>query len=479
MEFRTVIGLEVHTQVLTETKMFCGCSAAASDVPNTHVCAVCLGMPGVLPTVNRAAVEKTVMTGLALDCTIPRFNRFDRKNYMYPDQMKGYQISQYELPMAVSGFLDVEVEGETTRVGITRVHLEEDTARLVHRSGPDGDYSLVDVNRSGVPLMEIVSDPDITSPQQARLYLVALRRILRYIGASSGNMEEGALRCDANISQRSEDGLIVGPKVEIKNMNSFRSVERALDYEIERQRTALRNGETLVQETRGWVETQGITVSQRTKEFADDYRYFPEPDLPPVEFDEAWIGMISTSMAELPVARRDRFVADFGLSCHDADVLTDDVIVADYYEHAIASSGGHYREVATWVSGELFALARNRGGFEYVTVAPEHLSEIVTMVAAGEINALTGKSVLLDTAESGTAPRQIVMDQGLTQVSDASIVDDVVREIVAANPKAVEDYRSGKQAVVGFLIGQAMKQMRGRGNPDVVRQALLRTLDYT
>ncbi|MBA2454601.1 MAG: Asp-tRNA(Asn)/Glu-tRNA(Gln) amidotransferase subunit GatB [Chloroflexia bacterium] len=479
MEFRTVIGLEVHTQVLTETKMFCGCSAAASDVPNTHVCAVCLGMPGVLPTVNRAAVEKTVMTGLALDCTIPRFNRFDRKNYMYPDQMKGYQISQYELPMAVSGFLDVEVEGETTRVGITRVHLEEDTARLVHRSGPDGDYSLVDVNRSGVPLMEIVSDPDITSPQQARLYLVALRRILRYIGASSGNMEEGALRCDANISQRSEDGLIVGPKVEIKNMNSFRSVERALDYEIERQRAALRNGETLVQETRGWVETQGITVSQRTKEFADDYRYLPEPDLPPVEFDEAWIGMISTSMAELPVARRDRFVADFGLSFHDADVLTDDVIVADYYEQAIASSGGHYREVATWVSGELFALARNRGGFEYVTVTPEHLSEIVTMVASGEINALTGKSVLLDTAESGTAPRQIVMDQGLTQVSDASIVDDVVREIVAANPKAVEDYRSGKQAVVGFLIGQAMKQMRGRGNPDVVRQALLRTLDNT
>lgn len=479
MEFRTVIGLEVHTQVLTETKMFCGCSAAASDVPNTHVCPVCLGMPGVLPTVNRAAVEKTVMTGLALDCTIPRFNRFDRKNYMYPDQMKGYQISQYELPMAVGGFLDVEVEGETTRVGITRVHLEEDTARLVHRSGPEGDYSLVDVNRSGVPLMEIVSDPDITSPQQARLYLVALRRILRYIGASSGNMEEGALRCDANISQRSEDGLIVGPKVEIKNMNSFRSVERALDYEIERQRAALRNGETLVQETRGWVETQGITVSQRTKEFADDYRYFPEPDLPPVEFDEAWIGAILTSMAELPVARRDRFVADFGLSSHDADVLTDDVIVADYYEQAIASSGGRYREVATWVSGELFALARNRGGFEYVTVAPEHLSDIVTMVASGEINALTGKSVLLDTAESGTAPRQIVTDQGLTQVSDASIVDDVVREIVAANSKAVEDYRSGKQAVVGFLIGQAMKQMRGRGNPDVVRQALLRTLDNT
>lgn len=325
--------------------------------------------------------------------------------------------------------------------------------------------------------MEIVSDPDITSPQQARLYLVALRRILRYIGASSGNMEEGALRCDANISQRTVDGSIVGPKVEIKNMNSFRSVERALEYEIERQRAALRKGETLVHETRGWVEAQGITVSQRTKEFADDYRYFPEPDLPPVEFDDAWIGAISTSMAELPVARRDRFVTDFGLSVNDADVLTDDVIVADYYEQAIASSGGHYREVATWVSGELFALARTRGGFEHTNVAPEHLSEIVTMVAAGEINALTGKSVLLDAAQSGTAPRQIVADRGLAQVSDESIVDGVVRDIVAANPKAVEDYRSGKQAAVGFLIGQAMKHMRGRGNPDVVRQALMRTLD--
>ncbi len=477
MEFITVIGLEVHTQVLTKSKMFCGCSAEASDEPNTHVCQVCLGLPGVLPTANRAAVEKTVMTGLALSCTIPRFNRFDRKNYMYPDLMKGYQITQYELPMAVGGHLDVDVDGETTRVGITRVHLEEDTARLVHRSGPEGDYSLVDVNRAGVPLMEIVSDPDITTPQQARLYLVALRRILRYIGASSGNMEEGALRCDANISQRSVDGSIIGPKVEIKNMNSFRAVERALEFEIERQRNALRRGETLVQETRGWVESQGITVSQRTKEYADDYRYFPEPDLPPVELDESWVTSIANNMAELPAVRRERFVADFGLTTSDADVLTDDVSVADYYEKAVAASGGHYREVAAWVSGELFALARNRGGFEHINVAPEHLSEIVVMVQAGEINAFTGKSVLLDTATSGIPPRQIVADQGLAQVSDESIVEDVVRQVIAANPKAVEDYRSGKKAAVGFLIGQVMKLMDGRGNPDVVRQTLMRALN--
>lgn len=477
MEFQTIIGLEVHTQVLTATKMFCGCSATASDIPNSHVCPVCLGMPGVLPTVNRVAVEKTVMTGLALGCSIPRFNKFDRKNYMYPDQMKGYQISQYELPMAVGGYLDVDDEDEPVRVGITRVHLEEDTARLVHRSDKDGDYSLVDVNRSGVPLMEIVSEPDIRSPRQARTFLIALRRILRYIDASSGNMEEGAFRCDANISQRSTDGSFIGPKVEIKNMNSFRSVERALEFEIQRQRDAILAGESLVQETRGWVEAQGITVSQRTKEYADDYRYFPEPDLPPVELDDAWVSSIRASMAELPVARRDRFVVEYGLAASDADALIDDVGVAEYFEKAVAASGGSYREVATWITGELFAIARNKGGFEQVNVAPEHLSDVVSMVAAGEINALTGKSVLLKSSDTSVAPREIVATEGLGQVSDTSIIDRVVAEVVAGNPKAVDDYKSGKQAAVGFLIGQAMRQLRGQGNPDIVRQTLIRTLD--
>lgn len=477
MEFQTIIGLEVHTQVLTATKMFCGCSAEPSDIPNTRVCPVCLGMPGVLPTVNKLAVEKTVMTGLALHCAIPRYNRFDRKNYMYPDLMKGYQISQYELPMAVGGYLEVEVEDEIFRVGITRVHLEEDTARLVHRSDAEGHYSLVDVNRGGVPLMEIVSEPDIQSPRQARAYLIALRRILRYIDASSGNMEEGAFRCDANISQRAVDGSYIGPKVEIKNMNSFRSVERALEFEIERQRAAILNGETLVQETRGWVESQGITVSQRTKEYADDYRYFPEPDLPPVELDEAWVASIQARMAELPADRRNRFIATFGLSTLDADALTDDVSVAEYYEQAVAASGGSHREVASWVTGELFAIARSRGGFEHVSVSPQHLSDVVEMVTSGEINALTGKSVLLKASESGTPPREIVASEGLGQVSDTSVIDAVVREVVTNNPRAVDDYRSGKQAAIGFLIGQAMRQLRGQGNPDIVRQALIRALD--
>lgn len=479
LEFQTIIGLEVHTQVLTNTKMFCGCSSSASEVPNTNVCPVCLGMPGTLPTVNRVAVEKTVMTGLALGCRIPQFNRFDRKNYMYPDLMKGYQVSQFHLPMAIEGHLELEEDEGVSRIGITRVHLEEDTARLVHRSGPEGDYSLVDVNRGGVPLMEIVSDPDIRSPQQARAYLIVLRRILRYIGASTGNMEEGAFRCDANVSQRAVDGSYVGPKVEIKNMNSFRSVERALEYEIDRQRRAILDGETLVQETRGWVEAQGITVSQRTKEFADDYRYFPEPDLPPVELDVSMVDEIEHSMPELPAARRDRFVATFGLARGDAEVLTDDVAVADYYEQAIAAAGGHHREVATWVTGELFAIARNSGGFDQVTVSPEHLSEVVLMVSSGEINALTGKSVLLDSSETGRSPRQVVADEGLGQVSDESVVDEVAREVIAANPKAVDDYRGGKKAAVGFLIGQAMRSLKGRGNPDVVRQAIVRALEET
>ncbi len=477
VEFQTVIGLEVHTQVLTATKMFCSCPATASNIPNTHVCPVCLGMPGTLPTVNRLAVEKTVMTGLALGCEIPRFNRFDRKNYMYPDLMKGYQVSQYELPMAVGGYLDIEEEDGTSRIGITRVHLEEDTARLVHRTGPEGTYSLVDVNRGGVPLMEIVSEPDITSARQARNFLIALRRILRYIEASTGNMEEGALRCDANVSQRLVDGSYIGPKVEIKNLNSFRSVERALEFEIERQRAAILAGETLVQETRGWVEAQGITVSQRTKEFADDYRYFPEPDLPPVELDAAWVESIREAMAELPVARRDRFTEVYGLPLNDAIALTDEVSVADYYEQTVAITGGSFRELATWITGELFAIARTKGGFENVNVSPEYLHDVVLMVLSGEINTLTGKSLLVKVSESSASPREIVEAEGLGQVSDSSVIDDVVANVVLENPKAVEDFQSGKHAVVGFLIGQAMRQLRGRGNPDIVRQAIVRALE--
>jgi aspartyl-tRNA(Asn)/glutamyl-tRNA(Gln) amidotransferase subunit B len=471
VEFETIIGLEVHAQVLTQSKMYCGCSAEYfSAAPNTHVCPVCLGLPGVLPVINRVAIEKTVATGVALGCAIPSFNKFDRKNYIYPDLMKGYQISQYDLPIAVDGHLEFDVDGERKRVGITRVHLEEDTARLVHRVDAGGDRSLVDVNRSGVPLMEIVSDPDIRSPQEAREYLVTLRRILRYIGASAGNMEEGSFRCDANISQRSTDGSVIGPKVEIKNMNSFRAVERALAFEVERQRAALAREESLVQETRGWDDERGVTIGQRSKEYAHDYRYFPEPDLPPVEFDVERVDMIRNAMAELPDARRARLMTAFGLGPQESAVITEEPSIADYYEAAVASAGGHHRDIANWLVGDVFALARSRGGFDRIELTPAQLAEIVTLVTSGDINAQAGKEVLIAADQSGKAPSAIVAERGLRQETDEDKLRAVVERVLQQNPGAVADYRSGKQAAIGFLIGQAMKEMRGAGNPAIVRQ---------
>lgn len=478
VEFRTIIGLEVHAQVRTKTKMFSACTAESADFPpNTAVDPVSLGLPGTLPVVNRAAVEKTVMTGLALGCTIPRYSRFDRKNYMYPDLMKGYQISQYELPLALAGSFEFESEDSTRTVGITRVHLEEDTARLSHRSDNGSGYSLVDVNRAGIPLMEIVTEPDIRSPTEARAFLTALRRILRYIGASTGNMEAGAFRVDANVSQRADDDSIIGPKVEVKNMNSFRSVERALLFEVERQREALANGNELVQETRGWVEDMGVSVSQRTKEYAEDYRYFPEPDLPPLEIDEAWLDVIRGNMAELPATRRDRFIDAYGLSKSDADILTDDVVVADYFEEVVQLVPSNPRQAANWITGELFAMARAGDGFDSLSVPASSIAELVKMVDSSEINLRTAKDVLQRSVETGKAPREIVDDEGLAQVSDAELIGRVASEIVAENPQAVADYRAGKKAAVGFLIGQAMRKLRGAGNPDVVRTELMRILD--
>ncbi len=477
VEFETIIGLEVHAQVLTASKMYCGCSAEYFNAPpNTHVCPVCLGLPGVLPVINRAAVEKTISTGLALGSDIPPYNKFDRKNYIYPDLMKGYQISQYDLPMANGGELMFDVDGQQKRIGITRVHLEEDTARLVHRIDVNGDRSLVDVNRGGVPLMEIVSDPDLRSAQEAREYLIALRRILRYIGASAANMEEGSFRCDANISQRTLDGSVVGPKVEIKNMNSFRAVERALLYEEQRQRHALRNGEVLTQETRGWVDDQGITVGQRSKEQAHDYRYFPEPDLPPVELESSVVDNIRNQMPELPDARYSRLMSSYGLSIQDAAVIIDEPAVANFYEQAVAAAGGHHRDVANWLVGDLFALARSRGGFDHLSLSPDHLAEVVVMVRSGEINAQVGNQVLAEANESGTAPRMIVEERGLRQETDEGKVRAVVSEVLAANPSAVADFHAGKQAAIGFLIGQTMRNMRGTGNPAIVRQTVTQML---
>ncbi|MDQ4045426.1 MAG: Asp-tRNA(Asn)/Glu-tRNA(Gln) amidotransferase subunit GatB, partial [Chloroflexota bacterium] len=396
--YRTVIGLEVHAQVLTDSKMYCRCSASYADAaPNTHVCPVCLGLPGALPVINRAAVEAVIRTGLALNCEIASDSKMDRKNYVYPDLPKGYQISQYGLPLCLNGALTFEVDGEIRTAGITRVHIEEDTGRLVHDQSDDDD-SLVDLNRSGVPLMEIVGEPDLQSPEEAREYLMALRQILRYVGASTGNMEEGAFRCDANISIRSVDGEFVGPKVEIKNMNSFRAVERALRFEEERQRDAAERGGELVQETRGWVDAQGITVSQRTKEQAHDYRYFPEPDLPPLALEAAFVESIRAALPELPADRRRRFVRQYGITPADAALLTEHRGTADYYEQVVAL-GSHPerpRLAANWINNDLRMRATDANAdITQVGLAPQRLHELLTLIEDGTITTRTARDVLL------------------------------------------------------------------------------------
>ncbi len=459
--------------------MYCGCSAAyASAEPNSHVCPVCLGLPGALPVINREAVSYTIMTGLALNCSIPDFSKFDRKNYIYPDLMKGYQISQYDLPLCLDGHLDIEVGGETRRIGIRRVHLEEDTARLVHRGSGDDTYSLVDVNRSGVPLMEIVGDPDLRSPEEARLYLVALRQILRYIGVSTANMEEGAFRCDANISQRSVDGSIEGAKVEIKNMNSFRAVERALLYEVDRQREVLSQGGQIEQETRGWVEERGVTVSQRTKEFAHDYRYFPEPDLPPLVLSRSESGKIRERMPELPEARLSRFEREFALGRSDAALLTAEKPVADYFEAAAKDEPQHARQLSNWVTGEVFALMRDRNlDIDQINVSPQQLKKLVELVEDGQINARTAKEVLIAVHETGSDPDDVVAERGLAQVSDEAQLEVAVRTAIEEHPNAVADYLGGKKSVLGYLMGQVMRQMRGTANPAVATKLLVEALE--
>jgi aspartyl-tRNA(Asn)/glutamyl-tRNA(Gln) amidotransferase subunit B len=476
--YRTVIGLEVHAQILTESKMFCSCSASYADAePNTHVCPVCLGLPGALPVINRAAIESVVRTGLALGCEIAHDSRMDRKNYFYPDLPKGYQISQYDLPLCASGALTFEVEGEARTAGITRVHIEEDTGRLVHDQSDAGE-SLVDLNRSGVPLMEIVGEPDLTSPEEAREYLVALRQILRYIGASTGNMEEGAFRCDANISIRSEDGEFVGPKVEIKNMNSFRAVERALRFEEQRQREAADRGEELVQETRGWVEAQGVTVSQRTKEQAHDYRYFPEPDLPPLRLHDVRIEELRASLPALPAERRRHLVESLGIPAGDAANLTAERAIADTYDEAVAGADARFqRAVANWIVNDISGLARSRGmAADALPLTAAQIRDLVEGVEGGKLTARAAKD-LLPRIEAGEMPMEAAARLNLLSLDDDDVVTRAAAEAIEANPAAVQDYLGGKKAAVGRLIGETMKRTGGRARPDAVRAALQALLD--
>ena len=484
MTYETIIGLEVHAQLLTKSKMFCRCSADyASAPPNTHVCPVCLGMPGVLPTINKKAVEYTIMTALTLNCTIPQFTKFDRKNYPYPDLMKGYQISQYDAPIGIQGWVMLEAEGRKRRINIKRVHLEEDVAKLVHRSTPWGEpYSLVDVNRSGVPLMEIVGEPDLRSPEEARQYLIKLRTILQYLGVSTGNMEEGSFRCDANISIRpvgSQDGFA---KVEVKNMNSFKAVYRALEYEAERQRRVAEEGGKLVQETRGWVEEKGITVMQRSKEYAHDYRYFPEPDLPPLVLSPSWVEEIKSRLPELPEARRERFVSQYGLSPYEANLLTNSKSLADYFEAGVNLGQGlplarRAKSVSNWLLGE-FAHWLNLAGIEInqSKVAPDHLVELLNLIDQGTLSVPTAKAVFEEMFHTGKSPEEIVGQKELTQISETSAIEEIIQQVIATNIQAVADFKAGKQQALTFLVGQVMRATKGRANPKLVNEILRQRL---
>ncbi len=482
-DFETVIGLEVHCQLVTKSKMFCGCNADYSGAePNTHVCPVCLGMPGVLPVINEQAIAFIVMTGLALNCEISPSSKFDRKNYPYPDLMKGYQISQYDLPVCHDGRLDIEVEGATRRIGITRVHMEEDTARLLHRTDAvTGEgYSLLDVNRSGTPLMEIVSEPDMRTPAEAREYLVRLRQVLRYIGVSEANMEDGNFRCDANISLRPRGTTPLGSKVEVKNMNSFRAVHDALVFEQKRQAAILDAGGSIPQQTRGWVDERGETVSQRSKESAHDYRYFPEPDLPSLRFSPEYVATQRAKLPELPDARRRRF-ASLGLSEAEAATLTESRDRADYYEEvsrALAPDPQRSAKLAAnWVLGEVGRWS-NATGKEIAAfpVAANSLAALIRLVEDGKVTAAVGKEVFEQMVATGRAAQEIVESGGMGQISGSDELLGVVRKVIAANEKAVDDYRTGKEAAVKFLTGQAMRETRGRANPQVIQDLLKQEL---
>jgi aspartyl-tRNA(Asn)/glutamyl-tRNA(Gln) amidotransferase subunit B len=433
-------------------------------------------MPGVLPTINGRAVEFTVMTALALNCTIPAFSKFDRKNYPYPDLMKGYQISQYDVPLSHDGWLEVEIDGRKKRVGITRVHLEEDVAKLLSRTDTSGQtYSLMDVNRAGVPLMEIVSDPDLSSPEEARLYLMRLHSLLRYLGVSTGNMEEGSFRCDANISLRSVDGQQSFPKVEVKNMNSFKSVYLALGYEEERQRRVIEEGGCLVQETRGWDEDKGVTVPQRSKEYAHDYRYFPEPDLPPLTLAPEWVEGIRAGLPELPVARRGRFMVEYDLSAYDADLLTGSRDFADYFESCVGLAspeqiaGGRAKAVANWMLGELLRLLKVEGiGISESKITPQHLAGMLDLIDQGALSTTLAKQVFEEMFKAGGQAAEIVAQKGLTLISGVEEIAAVIDQVLRDNAQAAADFRGGKQQALKFLVGQVMKGTKGRAKPDLV-----------
>ncbi|WP_373501060.1 Asp-tRNA(Asn)/Glu-tRNA(Gln) amidotransferase subunit GatB [Desulfococcus sp.] len=474
MEFVTVIGLEVHAQLKTRTKIFCGCSTAFGAPPNSHVCPVCLGMPGVLPVLNRKVVEFAVKAGIATRCTINGTSRFARKNYFYPDLPKGYQISQYELPICEHGRIDIDVNGETRRIGITRIHMEEDAGKLNHH--PGRPVSHVDLNRTGVPLIEIVSEPDMRSPEEAGAYLRKIHSILRYLDVCDGNMEEGSFRCDANVSIMPSGSSVFGTRTELKNLNSFKHVEKALDYEIRRQQEVIEDGGVIVQETRLWNPDRGVTTAMRGKEEAHDYRYFPDPDLLPVVVDDAWIREIESGMPELPDDKARRFTASLGLPAYDAGVLTAERELADYFE-ACLRIYGNPKPVANWIMGPLLGRLNAEGRtISASPVAAPDLAALLKLLDDGTISGKIAKTVFDEMAASGKPPGQIVSEQNLVQMTDTGAIEGVIDGVIAAHPEEAAAFRNGKTRLMGFFVGEVMKATRGKANPKMVNEILRKKL---
>ncbi len=474
MNYEAVIGLEVHAQMLTGSKIFCGCSTQFGSGPNSQTCPVCIGMPGVLPVLNRKALEFAIRTGLATNCTISSHSRFARKNYFYPDLPKGYQISQYELPICENGYIDIIAEGEAKRIGITRIHMEEDAGKNIHEGG--GAYSFVDLNRAGVPLMEIVSEPDIRTPGQASEYMKKLRTILRYLRVCDGNMEQGSLRCDANVSIRPVGRPELGVKVEMKNINSFRFVEKALEYEIKRQIRTLEEGGRIMQETRLWDPSTGTTQSMRSKEEAHDYRYFPEPDLVPIMASEDWIKGIKASLPELPDAKRTRFITEYGLPEYDADLLTAERSTADWFEAAL-KAGGNAKAVSNWMMGDLARLLNeNNRTMEECPLKPDQLSGMIKLIDSGTISGKIAKTVFEEMYRSGKSAGEIIKEKGLIQISDTGAIEKAVEEVIAKSPDEVGRFRGGDEKLMGFFVGQVMKATKGKANPQLVNELLKKKL---
>ncbi|HYF84555.1 MAG TPA: Asp-tRNA(Asn)/Glu-tRNA(Gln) amidotransferase subunit GatB [Clostridia bacterium] len=476
MRYETVIGLEVHAELLTNTKIFCGCKNEFGGDANTHCCPVCLGLPGALPVLNGKVVEFAIKVGLATNCRVAEFSKMDRKNYFYPDLPKAFQISQYDLPLCSNGYIEIELKGETKKIRINRIHIEEDAGKLVHAEN-GGDYSLVDYNRAGVPLIEIVSEPDVRTPEEGRLYLEKLKSILEYLEVSDCKMQEGSLRCDANISLRPVGETKLGIKAEIKNMNSIKALQMALEYEQNRQAGLLDKGERVMQETRRWDDDKNISISMRNKELAHDYRYFPEPDLTPLVVDMDLIEKIRATIPELPHEKEKRFIKEYGLPAYDAMVITASKALAEFYEECLAEYNNP-KPVSNWVMGELLRLLNDKKlDIEHVKFPPAYLAELLKLVEDSTISGTAAKQVFEAMFESGKEPKVLVKEMGLEQINDKDAIFGIVRQIIEENPKSVKDYKEGKDRAMGFLVGQTMKASKGKGNPQIISKIIKDIID--